>query len=189
LTADFRVCNVDVTGSENPAKQTLNKAGVNSMSVKKIFTEVHSFLSANQDKTVSSIFNKLEEMMSSNRSSNGSTYFQIDGQTVVAKCSYYDRWFLAEEFHPKAGSPSGFNSLTKQAASHYARQKREAEKAKADLLTAVGSGSIAVTDIAAKLEEIEAARNAILPFAEGTVRWATLEDYKTENGITDSDSE
>lgn len=154
--------------------------------IKKVFSEVHNLLVANQDKPVSAIMSKLEELMGSSRGANGSTYFlDSNGTCLAAKCSYFEKWFAASEFHPKSGSPSGLNSLTKMAASYYAKQKREAAAAKADLLKKVGSGEFPYDQVGQALQEIDAAQTAILPVPEGMIAYDSLEAFKEANGIVD----
>jgi hypothetical protein len=154
--------------------------------IKKVFADVHNLLVANKDKQVSDILSKLEDLMGSSRGANGSTYFlDAAGVCLAAKCSYFEKWFAASEFHPKAGSPSGLNSLTKTAASFYAKQKREAATAKADLLKKVGAGEFPYDQVGSALQEIDAAQTAILPVPEGMVSYDSLEAYKDANGLID----
>lgn len=167
--------------------------------IKKQFAGLHSFLVANQEKKIKTVLSELvEQFFSTVRATNGSTVLRNEaGEVLAGKCSYFGAWFPVEAFHPKAGTPTGINSLCKLAAARYAKAKRDADKANADLLQKVATGELPYTEIPAELKRIEEMRSSVGAIVndDGTVpqHWATKEEaayfYGIEAGEAEAEAE
>jgi hypothetical protein len=130
--------------------------------IKSEFQAIVSFLQANQGKKVASILPEIIEMATKKRAETN-FYKDASGKTIAMKCYYFKVWFkLSEvEWSPKANTASGYNQMCKAGLSAWTRQQREAEKARANLLSEVTKGTLLPQDIPAREVEIEAARTKI----------------------------
>lgn len=165
------------------------------MAIKKSMQEIYDILDANQTATVASVMPQLEALMStkSRGAAKGesvrTSLRDADGNVVAIRCYYFKRWMPlvgdeAVEFGTKTGTNTGLNSMCKEGVSHWTKQQREAKEATAQILADVEVGTLDASDIAARREEIEAARQAI---ADTTLGFETLEevqDYLDANGVT-----
>lgn len=150
------------------------------MAVKKAFESLVAFLTENQDKKVKSILAKITELCSAKSAGGSATTVHRDeaGNVTHVFDYYFKLWMPVShvEFGKKEGSASGLNTMCKEGVSNWSKQQRDFKAAKEVLLNQVASGEVAPTDIAAKLEALEAKRTAVIPFSIAGVGAAELED-------------
>ena len=157
------------------------------MAIKKAFQDVVNFLTANQNKKVSSILDEVKTMCEAQAGGGGknATTFHKDetGNVVAIRCYYFKRWFSPQEkaFGTKKNSSSGFNSMCKEGNRLWSQQQNAYTKAKDALLDKVVSGE--VTDVAAAREAIEADKNRIQETSEGFETLEELLAHLKEVGI------
>jgi hypothetical protein len=130
--------------------------------IKSEFQAIVSFLQANQGKKVATILPEIIAMATKKRAETN-FYKDASGQTIAMKCYYFKVWFkLSEvEWSTKANTASGYNQMCKAGLSAWTRQQREAEKARANLLSEVTKGTLLPQDIPAREVEIENRRTGI----------------------------
>jgi hypothetical protein len=150
------------------------------MSIKKAFLPLVEFLTTNKDKRVKEILEQIQEMCSAKGAGGTASTFHRDENGAVTHIQdyYFKKFFPLShvDFGPKAGSPSGYNSMCKEGVSNWTRQQREFKAAKEALLNAVAAGEVKPDQIAAKLEELEVARTKIVPYSVEGMGWDTLEE-------------
>lgn len=157
--------------------------------IKKVFVPLFDVLNANQDKKVKDVLAQLTDLASAKVASGGSVAIRDKDNKVVAILDYYfKRWMplvgeKAVDFGAKAGTPTGFNSMSKTGTSAWTKQQRVAKDAKDALLKDVMNGVVKHTDLQAKLDAIEAQRKSIektdLGFADDT----EVRKYLEKNGV------
>lgn len=149
------------------------------MAIKKAFVPVMEFLNENANRKVKDILPDLEELCSAKGAGGSASTFHRDeaGNVVAIKDYYYGQWMPTShvEFGAKAGSASGFNTMSKEGVSNWSRQQREYSKGKEELLGLVAAGEVAPDAIQAELEKLEENRKRIVPRADG-IGFETLED-------------
>ena len=130
--------------------------------IKNEFKAIVAFLQANQGKKVSSILPDILELASKKRA-DVNFYKDASGKTIAMKCYYFKVWFKLDEveWSTKANTASGYNQMCKAGLSAWTKQQRDAEKARAGLLSQVTTGELMPQDIPAREVEIEANRTAI----------------------------
>lgn len=130
--------------------------------IKNEFKAIVAFLQANQDKKVSSILPDILELASKKRA-DVNFYKDASGKTIAMKCYYFKVWFKLDEveWSTKANTASGYNQMCKAGLSAWTRQQREADKARANLLSEVTTGQLMPQDIPARELEIETKRTTI----------------------------
>lgn len=146
---------------------------------KKVFEPIIAILFAalatNPKVRVSEVIDKITEAcrarVGEGAGGKATTFHKNEAGVVVGiRDFYFQKWFdpRVVPTGAKANTPSGYNSMSKAGLNQWTKQQNEAKKAKDALLAAVGAGEVASTDIGAKLQEIEDARNAViaLPVAE-----------------------
>lgn len=159
------------------------------MAIKKAFTAVHSLLAANQSAVVESLMPQLTELMSAKAGGGGgkaTTFHKSEDGTVVAvQCYYFKQWMDPRlvDFGAKAGSATGLNSMCKAGLSAWTKQQAAFRKAKEQLLADVAEGTIAATDIKAKLEELEVQRDTIIDVPADIQAFETLEDCTNNSDV------
>lgn len=162
------------------------------MAIKKVFTAVHSLLTANQSSVVSDLLPQLTELMSAKVGGGGGTAstFQKNAEGVVTaiKCYYFGLWMDPRlvDFGAKAGSATGYNTMCKAGLSAWTKQQSEFKKAKEALLTEVSAGTVLPSEIADKIAELEAARDATIAVPAEIQAFESLEDClnnSEQNGL------
>lgn len=137
------------------------------------------FLEANQELTVGEAMAQILALAHTPKQSNKqSTSFKIDGKVAAIYCYYHKKWEPVDEceYGVKASSNTGLNTMCKEGVSAWTKQQRLAKVAKEQLLMDVANGSIDPAKLSAKLADIEADRQAIVP-REDEVGFDTLEDW------------
>lgn len=140
------------------------------MSIKKVFNELNTLLSANQDKLVSELMPQLIELMSAKNASgsNGPTSYKDEsGKVIAVFCYYHKKWELVadHEYGLKAGTTTGLNSMCKLGVNQWTKQQREFKKAQSELLTKLASGELEVSQLSEAQAELNVAKDSIV-FAE-----------------------
>ncbi len=167
--------------------------------IKKAYVEIANLLNDNKNKKVSTILPQLLELMTAKNgggSDIGKTFLKDDnGEVFAVYCYYHKQWELVSEceFGAKKGTASGLNTMCKEGVSRWTKQQRKAKKAKEQLLDAVASGEIEVSDLADKQAEIEKAKSEVVARGDGQgyasaeevedcrLRWASdLDEVNTE---------
>ena len=148
--------------------------------IKKAFAPIMSLLAANAALTCEEIYDQALALTSAKAGGGGavsSFHKDEDGQVLIAKCGYHGLFFnTAEvEFGKKASAASGLNTMCKDGTSKWTKQLAQFKKAKDQLLTDVGAGDVAATDISAVTAELEEARNEVVAI-DGVVGYATLDE-------------
>ena len=130
--------------------------------IKSEFQALVSFLQENQTKKVATILPTILEM-AQKRKQETNFYKDASGQTIAMRCYYFKVWFkLSEvEWSTKANTASGYNQMCKAGLSAWTKQQRNADKARANLLSEVTTGKLMPQDIPARELEIESTRTAI----------------------------
>jgi len=130
--------------------------------IKSEFQAIVSFLQANQGKKVATILPEILQMATKKRAETN-FYKDASDKTIAMKCYYFKVWFkLSEvEWSTKANTASGYNQMCKAGLSAWTKQQREAEKARANLLSEVTKGNLLPQDIPARELEIETKRTTI----------------------------
>lgn len=133
--------------------------------IKKGFIEVHQILIENSDMKVKDVIEQLMPIFESKqRDKNHRT--NENGQLEVF-CYYHKEWENTEEieYGKKANTATGLNSMCKVGTNQWTKQQREFKKAKADLLTQVANGELAIEDINEEIAKLEDAKNIIVPLS------------------------
>jgi hypothetical protein len=150
------------------------------MSVKKAFEPLVAFLLENQDKKVRSIMAEITELCSAKGAGGTATTIRKDEAGVVTHIFdyYFKKWMPVEfvEFGKKAGSASGYSTMSKEGTSHWTKQQREYKQGKEALLDAVVKGEIQPSELASKLEQLETAKDRIVPYSIQGIGWDTIEE-------------
>lgn len=141
------------------------------MAIKKAYEDLVNFLNENQDKKVKSILPNVLEMCSAKGAGGSATTFVRDdnGKVAAIRCSYYGKWMPLSHvsFGKKAGSASGFNSMSTEGTNNYSKQQRQYKQAKEALLDQVASGDLPAEQVSAELAKLEEARTAVIPRKDG----------------------
>lgn len=141
------------------------------MAIKKAYENIVNFLNENQDKKVKSILPEVLEMCSAKGAGGSASTFVKDeqGNVVAIRCGYYNKWMPTShvKFGKKAGSASGFNSMSAEGTNNYSRQQREFKQAKDALLEKVIAGELSSEEARAEVEKLEEARKQIIPRKDG----------------------
>lgn len=132
------------------------------MTIKKAFVELIDFLEANENKKVSTIIEEAK-LMCTSKTAQTTSIKDANDNVIAIFCYYHKQWELVDEveYGSKASSATGLNSMCKVGTSLWTKAQRTAKQENADLLTKVGSGEVAVEDIAAEQAAIEHRRTTI----------------------------
>jgi len=132
------------------------------MTIKKAFVELVELLEANKDKKVSSILSEVLAMAESKKR-DSTVLKDDDGNVIAIFCYYHKQWELLSEveYGAKKNSASGYNTMCKVGVSKWTKQQSLAKKAKEQVLDDVSKGEIDPSDIKAKLQEVEEARQVV----------------------------
>ena len=153
--------------------------------IKKAYQPILNLLEANPDAKVKTLLDQVRELASAKSAGGGAaTTFHKDeaGNVVAIKCYYHQRWMnpTLAEFGKKANSASGYNPMSKDGLSKWTKQQSQFKKTKEQLLDDVANGTLQPADIAARLQEAEVARDAIVP-REDSYGFETLEECLQDN--------
>jgi len=151
------------------------------MSIKKVFNELNTLLSANKDKLVSELMPQLIELMSSKTASgsNGPTsYKDENGKVIAVFCYYHKKWELVadHEYGAKAGTTTGLNSMCKLGVNQWTKQQREFKKAQTELLTKLSTGELPIDQLSVVQEEIAATKDSIVYAESYPTAFDSLDD-------------
>lgn len=140
--------------------------------VKKAFVELYTILEANQNKKVSTIMAELLEVMTakSGGGSNGVTFRKDEeGNVTHVFCYYHKKWEAISEceYGAKKNTATGLNTMCKEGVSNWTKQQRAYKVGKEKLLESLASGAITTEDLPTKLEELEEAKDVIVPREDG----------------------
>ncbi len=135
------------------------------MTIKKGFVEVHNILVANENKKVSDIMDQLIHIMESKQ--RDKNHFEDDHGLWIF-CYYHKEWELTSqvEYGKKVNTSTGLNSMCKVGTNQWTKQQREFKKSKAELLTLVASGELAIENINSEVEELEVDKDRIVTLLE-----------------------
>jgi len=129
------------------------------MSIKKSYTDIISFLEANQSKKVSSIMEEVLLMAESKKQSTTSL-FNDDGSVFAIFCYYHKQWEIVKDvpYGSKANTATKLNTMCKVGNSKWTKKQRDAKTALANLIDKVAVGDIQPTDIKSHKDDIETIR-------------------------------
>lgn len=136
--------------------------------VKKAYVELVELLEANENKKVSSIMDKVLELVTSKQQSK--TYLTNDkGEVTHIFCYYHKKWEpLAEvEFGKKKHSASGFNSMCKEGVNQWSKQQRDAKKLEQELFDKLLKGELSTDEAQEQREAIANQKDEIVPREDG----------------------
>ena len=132
------------------------------MTIKKSYTDIVDFLTANKDKKVSSI---MAEVLLMTESKKASSTFIVDSKDNVLAiyCWYHKQWEILEQvpFGSKANSTTGFNTMCKVGTSAWTKKQRIAKQAKTNMLDGLADESIKPSDIKGLQVDIEEERTTM----------------------------
>jgi len=152
------------------------------MAVKKVFQPVMTLLAANMGATVESIYAQVEALVSAKVGGGGgkaTNFHRAEDGTVVAVFDYaFKVWVDPRlvEFGPKAGTPTGLNTMCKAGVSAWTKAQNEFKKAKDGIVADLLGGKITADeaqDLIAKAEEARSATPEVPAEIQG---FETLED-------------
>ena len=137
------------------------------MTIKKVYTELHALLVANEGKKVSSIMDDILVLMNSKVNDKNHRVDELGNVTHVF-CYYHKVWedVTIFEYGSKVNSTTGLNTMCKIGVNYWTKQQRVYKQSKADLLDQLANGESEVRDLADKLQEIEDAKDYIQPRLE-----------------------
>ena len=163
-------------------------------SIKKVFTEINAFLSANQGKLVSEVMPELLAMMSAKVTNNGPASFKNEkGEVIAVYCYYHKKWELVNQhvYGAKSGTNTGLNSMCKLGVNQWTKQQREGKKAEAELLTKLANGELKVEDLVEARQSIEDKKSSIVFVESYPIAFDTLEELENylEDGSMPSTNE
>ena len=161
-----------------------------SVRIKKAFEPIITFLRANKDATVSDILASAESLAAAKTGGKGgaTTFLKdVTGETVAILDYYFKRWMPlvgddAVEFGKKAGSASGYSTMSKAGTSFWTKQQREAKTAGQQILADLEAGDLTVEGIADRKAEIEEARSSIQPTDMGFETQEEVVAYLADSG-------
>lgn len=147
--------------------------------IKKAFQPIVAFLEDNKNKKVDTVLQEVKDMCAAKGAGGTATTVHRDenGNVIAIHDYYFKQWMPLShvEFGAKAGSASGFNTMSKEGVSNWSKQQRDYRKGKEELLELVGKGEVAPDEIQARLEQLEEDRKRIIPRADG-IGFDTIEE-------------
>lgn len=162
------------------------------MATKKVFQPLMSLFAANQTATVADLMPQITELTSAKVGGGGgkaTTFHRLaDGTIGAVMCYYFKQWMDPRlvDFGAKAGSATGLNSMCKVGLSAWTKQQSAFKKAKEALLNEVAAGNVKPEEIADRLAELEAERDAIIDVPAEIQAFESLEDClnnSEQNGL------
>ena len=132
------------------------------MSIKKPYVELIEFLTANENKKVSTILEQVREMCESQKST--STVLRDKDDNIIAIfCYYHKQWELVKDipYGKKANTQTGLNTMCKVGVSKWTKAQKVAKDSKEELLEKVSIGEIEIGDIQKHQRDIEVQRVTI----------------------------
>lgn len=138
--------------------------------IKKAFEPIVAHLRANMKATVGDVIETIEAMAAAKTGGAGGSTTLIkapDGNVVAIFDYYFKKWMPligdgAVEFGRKAGSTSGYSTMSKIGTSLWTKQQREAKTAMSAILVDLEAGDLEIKDISDRKASIEADRKAIV---------------------------
>lgn len=146
-----------------------------------IITVLSAAVEANPEATIASVIDHVTDLASAKTGAGGgkATAFHRDenGEVVAIKCYYHKLWMdpRVVEFGKKATSPTGMNNMCKDGVSKWTKQQRDIKQEEAGLLGRVTAGELAIEDIPAEQERIQADAKLVTP-REDEYGFETLEE-------------
>ena len=133
--------------------------------VKEQYVALVEFLTTNKDKKVSKI---LKEFTSLCCYKNAVATVKRDDNRKITHihCYYHKEWedITTHEYGNKASNTTtGLNTMCKEGVRHWTKQYADYKRGKEKLLHDIAAKPELATSIASKLEELETARNVIVP--------------------------
>lgn len=138
------------------------------MSTKKSYVELVTFLRANKDKKISEIMSTDEFIaLIESKKVQEVTRYEDDVLTHIF-CYYHKEWESVTEceYGQKASTAWGLNTMCKIGVNRWTKQQADAKEAKSSLLNEVAEGKLLPEDIAARITEIDEAKDKIKSRAE-----------------------
>ncbi len=146
-----------------------NNIGKYTMSTKKAFVPLIELLEANKDKKVSEILDQAKALTDAKTGGGGRSADNVlrndKGEVTHIFCYYHKMWESVTdvEFGKKASSPTGLSNMCKEGTASWTKQQRDAKTARDKLLKDVAAGEVKPSEIGTRTEEIEKARQEIIP--------------------------
>ena len=152
------------------------------MAIKKAFQPIIAFLEENKGSKVSTILDGAIELASAKVGGGRSAENVLrddEGNVVAVFCYYHKRYepVADVEYGKKATSSTGLNSMCKEGTSNWTKQQRVAKKAGEQMLNDVMDGKLAREDMQAAREEIDTAKNVVIPREDG-IGFETMDEAK-----------
>ena len=154
------------------------------LKIKKVFVEIIDTIAAAVEagNCAAEVLHECTTLAQAKAGGGGSaaTTFHKDdeGNVLAVKCYYFGLWMSPTlvDFGAKASSTTGLNSMCKEGVSHWTKQQRVAKQEKTELLDRVAAGDVLPEDIAAEMEAIEEARDAVAPHSDKVQGFENLDD-------------
>lgn len=161
------------------------------MAIKKAFQPIMTLLAANMSATVADVYEQVEALVSAKVGGGGkaSNFVRNSAGEVVAILDYaFKKWVDPRlvEFGPKAGTPTGLNTMCKAGVSAWTKAQAEFKKGKDAVVAELLAGQISSEDANERIAELEAAREATPEVPADIQAFDTLEDClenSRQNGL------
>lgn len=152
------------------------------MAIKKVFQPLMSLLAANMGATVETIYAQAEALVSAKVGGGGgkaTNFHRADDGTVIAVFDYaFKVWVDPRlvEFGPKAGTPTGLNTMCKAGVSAWTKLQADFKKGKDAVVAELLAGKISSDEAQEQIAALEEARNATPALPADIQGFETLED-------------
>lgn len=152
------------------------------MAIKKVFQPLMSLLAANMGSTVEAIYAQAEALVSAKVGGGGgkaTNFHRAENGTVVAVFDYaFKVWVDPRlvEFGPKAGTPTGLNTMCKAGVSAWTKLQADFKKGKDAVVSELLAGKITADEAQEQIAALEEARNATPELPAEIQGFETLED-------------
>lgn len=152
------------------------------MAIKKVFQPLMSLLAANMGSTVEAIYAQAEALVSAKVGGGGgkaTNFHRTEDGTVAAVFDYaFKVWVDPRlvEFGPKAGTPTGLNTMCKAGVSAWTKLQADFKKGKDAVVAELLAGKITADEAQEQIAVLEEARNATPALPADIQGFETLED-------------
>lgn len=152
------------------------------MAIKKVFQPLMTLLAANMGATVESIYAEAEKLVSAKVGGGGgkaTNFHRLEDGTIAAVFDYaFKKWVDPRlvEFGPKAGTPTGLNTMCKAGVSAWTKAQTEFKKGKDAVVAELLANKITSEEAQAQIAALEEARNATPELPADIQGFDTLED-------------
>lgn len=159
------------------------------MAIKKVFAPIMAILAANMGATVESVYAEIEKLVSAKTGGGGgkaTNFHRLEDGTVVAVFDYcFKKWVDPRlvEFGPKAGTPTGLNTMCKVGVSAWTKAQKVFKDGKDAVVAELLAGKITNEEAQAQIEELEAARSATPELPVDIQGFDTLEDCLNNSAV------